>query len=98
MKKTISTAYISNYDAIIDLQGVYNKIATLYLGDRHSEICNIPKEFTQEFCNYVTQKDFEKKIVVTFYDHQVKNKQQLINLLKKQCFLINLKRQKRTII
>ena len=46
-KNNDPTAYNSNSDAIIDLEDVYNKIATLYLGNTDYETSDGTKEVTK---------------------------------------------------
>ena len=62
-KNNDPTAYISNSDAIIDLEDAYKKFATLYLDYIDSETCSISREVAQEFCDKVSQKDFKKEVV-----------------------------------
>ena len=70
------TTYISNIDAIIDLEYTYSKISILYLGNKDSETCDIPQEVTQNFFDKVSQKDFVKKVLEKCYDHQGNGKQE----------------------
>merc|ERR1711884_853865 len=69
--------YISDSDAIMDIEYVYNKIASLYLGKDESEIDHLPHDFKVELTDQLAKKSFEKKIIEKFYDHQVNDKQEI---------------------
>ena len=71
------TTYISDSDAIMDIEDAYNKIATLYLGEDESEIDHLPHDFKVELTDQLAKKNFEKKIIEKFYDHQVNDKQEI---------------------
>ena len=71
------TSYISDSDAIMDIEDAYNKIASLYLGEDESEIDHLPHDFKVELTDQLAKKSFEKKIIEKFYDHQVNDKQEI---------------------
>ena len=71
------TTYISDSDAIMDIEDAYNKIASLYLGEDESEIDHLPHDFKVELTDQLAKKNFEKKIIEKFYDHQVNDKQEI---------------------
>ena len=55
------TTYISDSDAIMDIEDAYNKIASLYLGEDESEIDHLPHDFKVELTDQLAKKNFEKK-------------------------------------
>ena len=63
------TTYISDSDAIMDIEDAYNKITSLYLGEDESEIEHIPHDIKVELTDQLAKKSFEKKIIEKFYDH-----------------------------
>ena len=71
------TKYLSDSDAIMDIEDAYNKIASLYLGADESEIDHLPHDFKVELTDQLAKKNFEKKIIEKFYDHQVNDKQEI---------------------
>ena len=71
------TTYISDSDAIMDIEDAYNKITSLYLGEDESQIEHLPHDVKVEFTDQLAKKSFEKKIIEKFYDHQVNDKQEI---------------------
>ena len=65
------TTYISDSDAIMDIEDAYNKIRSLYLGEDESQIEHLPHDIKVELTDQLAKKSFEKKIIEKFYDHQV---------------------------
>ena len=76
-KSEIPTKYTSDSDAIMDIEDAYNKIASFYLGEDESEIDHLPHDFKVELTDQLAKKNFEKKIIEKFYDHQVNDKQEI---------------------
>ena len=71
------TTYISDSDAIMDIEDAYNKIASLNLGEDESEIDHLPHDFKVELTEQLSKKNFEKKIIEKVYDHEVNDKQDI---------------------
>ena len=71
------TTYISDSDAIMDIEDAYNKITSLYLGEDESQIEHLPHDIKVELTDQLAKKNFEKKIIEKFYDHQVNDKQEI---------------------
>ena len=73
------TAYISDSDAIMDIEDAYNKITSLYLGEEESQIEHLHYDFKVEITDQFAKKSFEKKTKEKSYDHQVNDKQEINN-------------------
>ena len=71
------TTYISDSDAIMDIEDAYNKITSLYLGVDESQIEHLPHDIKVELTDQLAKKSFEKKIIDEFFDHQVNDKQEI---------------------
>ena len=67
------TAYISDSDAYLDLEDIYNRFTSLYLGEVEGQ----DGQLSDDFADLTVKKDFEKKIIEKFYDHQVNDKQEI---------------------
>ena len=52
------TTYISDSDAIMDIEDAYNKITSLYLGEDESQIEHLPHDIKVEFTDQVAKKNF----------------------------------------
>ena len=61
----------------MDIEDAQNKIASLYLGEDESEIDHLPHDFKAKLTNQLAKKNFEKKIIEKFYDHQANDKQEI---------------------
>ena len=68
------TKYLSDSDAIMDIEDAYNKITSLYLGTDESDVDHLPHDFKVELTDQLAKKNFEEKIIEKFYDHQVNDK------------------------
>ena len=71
------TTYISDSDAIMDMEDAYNKSTPLYLEENEGPVEHLLNDIKGEYSDKVAKKYFERRIVEKFYDHQVNNKQEL---------------------
>ena len=55
------TTYISDSDAIMDIEDAYNKITSLYLGEDGSKIEHLPHDIKVELTDQLAKKSLRKR-------------------------------------